>query len=135
MARPKKTEDSNDRTDASGTVTIACRLPAGLRFENVPGHGTLMIKGCNDDFALKMADLQGYHGLTSGFPADAWDWIQNHPFYSKSKWLKGGFVFAVTKHKDAVKEAQNRGDHNAGFNGLDPEELPAKIEDAARAER
>lgn len=136
MARPKKTRNTTpDRTDAAGTVTLACRLPGGLRFENVPDYGTLMIKGSNDQRALVMADEYGHHGITTGFPADAWEWIQNHPFYSKAKWLTSGAVFSTAKSKDAVKEAQDRGEHNVGFNGLDPEALPAKIEDAAKAEK
>lgn len=133
MARPKNTDKTFDApSDSSGTVTIACRLPAGLRIENVPGHGTIMFKGSNDQRALQLADEYGSHGLTSGIPADAWEWIQTT--FAKAKWITSGAVFAATKVKDVTKEARDRGDHNVGFNGLDPEELPAKIEDAAKAE-
>lgn len=134
MARPKNTSNSSQPSDASGTVTVACRLPAGLRIENVPGHGTIMFKGSNDDWALKMADEYGEAGLTSGVPTDAWEWISNHPFYSKAKWFKSGAVFAAVKSKDVIKEAQNRADETTGFEALDPEELPNKIEDAVAAE-
>lgn len=134
MAKPKNTSSSAQPSDSAGTVTVGCRLPAGLRIENAPGHGTIMFKGSNDDWALKMADEYGEAGLTSGVPADAWDWISNHPFYSKAKWFKSGQVFAATKAKDAIKEAQNRADETSGFEALDPEELPAKIEDAVKAE-
>lgn len=133
MARPKNTDKTFDGpSDSTGTMTIACRLPAGLRIENVPGHGTIMFKGSNDQRALQLADEYGAHGLTSGVPADAWAWIEKT--FAKAKWITSGAVFAATKAKDATKEARERGDHNVGFNGLDPEELPAKIEDAARAE-
>lgn len=133
MARPKNTDKTFDGpSDSSGTVTIACRLPAGLRIENVPRHGTIMFKGSNDQRALQLADEYGSHGLTSGIPADAWEWIQTT--FAKAKWITSGAVFAATKVKDVTKEARDRGDHNVGFNGLDPEELPAKIEDAAKAE-
>lgn len=134
MARNANRNNSAQPSDSAGTVTVGCRLPAGLRIENVPGHGTIMFKGSNDDWALKMADEYGEAGLTSGVPADAWDWISNHPFYSKSKWFKSGQVFAATKAKDAIKEAQNRVDETSGFEALDPESLPQKIEDAAKAE-
>lgn len=135
MARPRNS--SNQPSDAAGTVTVACRLPAGLRFEGVPGvpGGVLMIKGSNDEWALKMMEEYEEHGLTSGVPAEAWDWVVNHPFYSQSRWFKSGAVFATTKAKDAVKEAQDRGPTKTGFEALDPEKLPAKIEDAARAEQ
>lgn len=134
MSRKPNRSTSAQPSDAAGTVTVACRLPAGLRIENVPGHGTIMFKGSNDEWALKMADEYGEAGLTSGVPADAWDWISNHPFYSKSKWFKSGAVFAAVKSKDVIKEAQNRADETTGFEALDPEELPAKIEDQARAD-
>lgn len=138
MARTRsndKNDTASEKTDAAGTVSVGCRLPAGFRVENIPGHGTIMFKGSNDKRALMLADEQGFHGVTTGVPRDAWEWIVNHPVIGKSKAITSGALFAATKSKDAVKEAQNRGDHNVGFNGLDPEELPAKIEDAARAER
>lgn len=137
MARKNSNQNTSQQpSDAAGTVTVACRLPAGLRFENVPGvdGGVLMLKGSNDDWALKMADEYGEAGLTSGVPAEAWAYIENHPYYSKARYFKNGSVFAATKSKDVIKEAQNRADEKTGFEGLDPEALPAKIEDAAKAE-
>ena len=137
MARNKSNQNTSQQPfDAAGTVTVACRLPAGLRFENVPGipGGVLMLKGSNDDWALKMADEYGEAGLTSGVPAEAWAYIEGHPYYSKARYFKNGSVFAATKSKDVIKEAQNRADEKTGFEGLDPEALPAKIEDAAKAE-
>lgn len=134
MTSNTKRRTTAQPSDAAGTVTVACRLPAGLRIENVPGHGTIMFKGSNDEWALKMVEDYEAHGLTSGVPADAWDWIKNHPFYSKAKWMTSGAVFATTKAKDAVKEAQDRGQTTTGFEALDPDELPNKIEDAVRAE-
>lgn len=137
MARNSNRNTSSAQpSDSAGTVTVACRLPAGLRFEGVPGMpgGVLMLKGSNDDWALKMADEYGEAGLTSGVPAEAWAYIENHRYYSQAKWFKNGAVFAATKSKDVIKEAQNRADEKTGFEGLDPEELPAKIEDAVAAE-
>jgi hypothetical protein len=136
MARNSSRNTNQQPSDSAGTVTIACRLPAGLRFEGVPGMpgGVLMLKGSNDDWALKMADEYGEAGLTSGVPAEAWEFILNHPYYRTAKWLKSGAVFAAAKAKDVIKEAQNRADERTGFEGLDPEALPAKIEDAAKAE-
>lgn len=136
MARKPNTSSSSQPSDSAGTVTVACRLPAGLRFEGVPGMpgGVLMLKGSNDDWALKMADEYGEAGLTSGVPAEVWAYIETHPYYSRAKWFKNGAVFAATKSKDVIKEAQNRADETTGFEGLDPEALPNKIEDAVAAE-
>lgn len=132
MSNKPRKNSSAQPFDASGTVTVACRLPAGLRIENVPGHGTIMFKGSNDDWALKMVEDYEAHGLTSGIPADAWAWIEEK--FAKAKWLTSGAVFATTKAKDAVKETQDRGQTVTGFEAIDPEELPGKIEDAAAAE-
>ena len=128
--------ESGQPSDSTGTVTVACRLPAGLRFEGVPGvpGGVLMLKGSNDDWALKMADEYGEAGLTSGVPAEAWAYIEKHPFYSQAKYIRNGSVFAATKAKDVIKEAQNRADETTGFEALDPEDLPSKIQDAASEE-
>jgi hypothetical protein len=119
MAR-KSDSTNDDRTDAAGTVTVGCRLPAGLSVD-VPGHGTLVFKGCNDKRAIALADEQGYHGLTSGVPKDAWNALTE--MYAKAPWLKNGFLFAAAKYKDAEKEARNLGARDAGFNQVDPTTL------------
>lgn len=117
MARTRNTDSSDDRTDAAGTVTVACRLPSGLSVD-VRDHGTLVFKGANDKRALALADEQGYHGLTTGVPAAAWAALEEQ--YAKAKWLTNGFLFATTKAKDAAKEARERGERDAGFNPVDP---------------
>lgn len=136
MARTRNTE-SNTLGDSAGTVTVACRLPAGLRIEGIPRNlaesGVVMFKGSNDKRAIQMADEYGFHGLTSGIPADVWTYIEEK--YAKAKWLTSGALFATGKAKDAMREAQDIGDKNVGFNGLDPDNLPARIEDALKAEK
>ncbi|BAE72771.1 conserved hypothetical protein [Xanthomonas phage OP2] len=136
MARSSNRNASSMPTDATGYVTVACRLPAGMRLEGIPGvaDGVLMLKGSNDDWALKMADEYGEAGLTSGVPAETWDYIESHPFYSQSKWLKNGVVFAAARVKDVIKEAQEVEDETTGFKGIDPTSLPARIEDSLLAE-
>lgn len=121
---------ADDRTDAAGTVTVGCRLPAGLRV-NVVVDGepvSLYFKGANDKRALALADEQGFHGITSGVPEAHWKAVEAQ--YPKAKWLTEGFVFAAGKHKAAVAEAQDLGARDAGFNPLDPENPMPKIEPA-----
>lgn len=133
MAKAKNSNTNFDGpSDSTGTVTVACRLPGGLRIENVPGHGVILLKGSNDQRALQLADEYGAHGLTSGVPADAWAWIEEN--FAKAKWMTSGAVFAATKSKSVAAQARERDGQNVGFNGLDPEDLPAKIEDAIAAE-
>lgn len=134
MARPPKTDKTDksttDRTDAAGTVTIGCRLPAGLVVP-IDGHGVLTLKGCNDKRALALADEQGFHGLTSGVPKDAWDALTKQ--YATALWLRNGFVFAAAKYKDAEKEARNLGARDAGFSQIDPATLGVKTADGVES--
>lgn len=113
--------------DAPGTVSVGCRLPAGLRV-HVAGHGDLVFKGTNDPRALALRDEYGYHGITSGIPADAWDALTEQ--YAKAKWLTSGAIFAARKVADVLAEATEKSDHNVGFNPLDPDNLPMGIEAA-----
>lgn len=109
-----------DRTDAAGTVSVACRLPAGLTV-NVNGHGTLTFKGENDPSAIIVAEARGHHGITTGVPKDAWDALEIQ--YAGARWLKEGFVFMAIKSKDVITEARDLGERDAGFNQIDPETL------------
>lgn len=117
LAKAPKKSATPDNTDATGTVSVGCRLPAGLAVD-VRGHGTLVFKGSNDRRAIALADEQGFHGITSGISADAWEALTEQ--YAKAKWLKEGFVFAAKKAKDAVAEAVDLGERDAGFNAVDP---------------
>lgn len=123
--RAAKSEPVEDRTDAAGTVSVACRLPAGLDVE-VRGHGRLAFKGENDRSTFIEKEGRGWHGITTGVPKEAWDALEEQ--YAGARWLKEGFVFAATKSKDVITEARDLGDRDAGFNQIDPETLG--VEDA-----
>ena len=127
MTRKKNKPDAPRIGDAPGTVSVGCRLPAGLRV-HVAGHGDLVFKGTNDPRALALADEYGYHGITSGVPAAAWDALLEQ--YAKAKWLTSGAIFAARKVADVLAEATEKGDENVGFNPLDPDDLPNGIEAA-----
>lgn len=116
-----------ERTDARGTVTVACRLPCGLAVpvdgwdmaadgtvSGCEGRGLLRFRGAADQSAL--VDASG-HGLTSGIPDAAWEFIERT--YAKAKWLTSGALFAANKRANASDEAQERGEIDVGFNGLD----------------
>ena len=124
-----------ERVDATGTVTVACRLPCGLAvpiagfdmaFDGTvteAAQGMLRFRGANDKSAL--VDESG-HGLTSGIPAKAWEAIQQR--YAKAAWLTSGALFAKRKAADARGEAQERGEVNVGFNGVDQSAPAAGLE-------
>lgn len=124
MARKENTDKpakkTEDRTDAAGTVSVACRLPAGL-YVDVRGHGMLKFKGENDRTTFIEKEGRGWHGITTGVPKDAWDALTEQ--YAGAKWLKEGFVFAASKSKDVAKEAIELGERDAGFNPIDPDTL------------
>lgn len=121
MARNSNRNAADDRTDAAGTVSVACRLPAGLIVDVVVDGNPvrLAFKGANDPRALALADEQGFHGITSGVPAAHWKAVEEQ--YAEAKWRTSGALFAAGKLKAVVSEAQDRGDVNVGFNAIDPE--------------
>lgn len=116
-----KARKADENVDARGTVTVGCRLPAGLTVTvDVDSRPeTITFKGANDPRALALADEQGYHGITSGVPEAVWRAVEEQ--FAKAKWLQNGYVFAAGKRAAALEEAQELGDRNAGFNPLDPD--------------
>lgn len=122
MAKPNKPR-STENIDARGTVSVGCRLPAGLTV-NVLVDGevhTHTFRGANDPRALALADEQGFHGITSGVPEAVWKAVEEQ--YAKAKWLTAGFVFAAGKRAAVLDEAQDLGARDAGFNPLDPDAI------------
>lgn len=119
MAR-NSNRNADDRTDAAGTVSVACRLPAGLIVDVVVDGNPvrLAFKGANDPRALALADEQGFHGITSGVPAAHWKAVEEQ--YADAKWLASGALFAAGKVKAVESEAQAIGAVDLGYNPIDP---------------
>ena len=111
----------DDRTDAAGTVTVACGLPAGLSVDVRP-FGIQHFKGMNDRTAFIVPEGRGFHGLTSGVPKEVWEALEIQ--YAGARWFTEGFLFAATKSKDAVTEAIEIGQRDGGFAQIDPEAIP-----------
>lgn len=132
MARQKRNtapvSKKEDRTDATGTVSVGCRLPSGLTAAvTVDGQQVIVtFKGCNDRRALALRDEQGYHGITSGVPEAHWRAFEEQ--YAKAKYVTEGFIFAAGKQKAVMQEAQELGERDAGFNPIDPEAPAPGIE-------
>lgn len=100
-------------------VTIACKLPHGLVIPLDDGS-TFRINGYHSPGAL--AD----HGFTRGVPVATWEAIQAK--YAEAPWLVNGFVFASSQPESAVAEATERQKTEAGFEPIDPNQLPGGIQ-------
>lgn len=97
---------------SSGVVTVACKLPSGLRIV-IPEHNVdIQLHGAASPFAI------GGHGMTQGVPADKWAIIEE--IHKKTKWLTSEAVFAMSKPQDASDKAVDRVNERVGFEGIDP---------------
>ena len=128
------------------TVTIACKLPHGLRLrlhewaevqEPVLGGGTriekrarptgqeVVVKGVAHE-ASKSPDAPMAFGyaLTHGVDADFWEkWVAQN---KGSTVLEGGMTFAHAKPADAEAHAREGRAVRSGLEPLDPNNLPMK---------
>jgi hypothetical protein len=100
------------KTAPSDTLTIACKLPQGLRIPLPTTGGELVIKGAGSPGA------HSGHGYTHGVPKDVWVEIEAH--YGDKKWFADEHVFAMAQMEDATAKAQEREDVPAGFEKIDP---------------
>lgn len=99
---------------SSDVVTVACKLPSGLRII-IPEHNIdLTLHGSGSPFAI------GGHGMTQGIPADKWALIEE--VHKDTKWLTSEAVFAMNKPQDASDKAVDRKDVRIGFEGIDPKD-------------
>lgn len=109
----------NDSKRSASTVTIACKLPQGLRvrLENGP---EVHFHGANSPWAVA-----GY-GLTQGVDVDTWEAVKAQ--YAEATWLVNGFVFANGDHDSVVDQATDEKDRQAGFEAIDPKQMPGNIQ-------
>lgn len=104
------------------TVSIACKLPQGLEIHLPDMPQPVKLHGFTSPFAL------AGHGITQGIPVDVWEAIKVR--YADAAWLKNGHVFANGDPKDTNAEATERKGVKAGFEPVDPNELPGGITNA-----
>lgn len=112
----------NDAKRSASTVTIACKLPQGLRIrlgddEHSP---ELVLQGSNSPWAVA-----GY-GLTQGVDVDTWEAIKVK--YANAPWLANGFVFANGDHDSVVEQATDEAERRAGFEAVDPAQQQGVIQ-------
>jgi len=109
----------NDTKRSATTVTVACKLPMGLAVK-LPDGSHLHLHGANSPWAVA-----GF-GLTQGVSSDTWDFIKQE--HAGAKWLVNGFVFAQSEHDSAVDQAKDEAERKAGFEPIDPNNLPKGVQ-------
>ena len=98
-------------------LTIACKLPQGLSIP-MPEGPNLVLNGLHSPFAL------AGHGMTD-VKAAAWAIVEER--YADAFWLKNEMVFAMGDRDSAVDKAEDRQEEKAGFEPVDPKNLPKGI--------
>lgn len=116
------------RQTTGATVTIACKLPAGMALEIREGEGEQMefhrfavLVGTTDprntQDGMNRAAVGGY-GLTPGVSQDLWErWLDQNKFLPA---VKNGLIFAYDKLELVKGQAREMADVKSGFERLDP---------------
>jgi hypothetical protein len=132
----------------AGTVTVACKLPAGLTlrvfdmvdtFEPIVGGGMRTVKVAQErperaivkgwshpqNMAPNVQLVEGF-ALTPNVDKDLWEaWkAQNE----KSDVVKNGLIFAHEKPANTEAEAKDKKSVRSGLERLDPNKLPRGIQ-------
>lgn len=129
------------KSNASGYVTVACKLPNGLIlhidkmetiFEPVMGGGTRESKIASrlgeavkiNGNAVKFGDIPAFtiaggYALTTNVPAEFWDaWLAQN---KDSDMVKNGLVFAHGKSDYAADKAKEQKDVLSGLHAIIPD--------------
>jgi hypothetical protein len=126
-----------------GTVTVGCRLPAGLHLsvfvmqssvEPVMGGGTrdisraslagrVTVRGsARRPGDTSFGEIVSGFGITRDVDADIWDlWLDQN---KDSAVVQNGLIFAYAKSNDAVAAAKSNAMARTGLEGIDPGNLP-----------
>lgn len=122
MSRPTPAKKS---TRAADFVTVACKLPQGLKVKIDEKNIEVHLHGSNSPYAV------AGHGLTD-VKKDVWDAITEHFAEHKgAKWLHNGTVFAHAQKESASDEAEDRAKVDAGFDQINPND-PSSVHRAVQ---
>lgn len=133
---------------AGETVTVACKLPHGLKlrvfaptkkiepmtsrevtvFEEIPDATFTVFGNAHAQNAAPRCLIIGGFALTPGVPKDLWDaWLEQN---KDSDVVKNNLIFAHAKDQAASSAAQSkeRAELRSGLERLDPNKRPKSIE-------
>lgn len=117
---------------ANSTVHVGCKLPNGIYLELIPeatpgvftpppAGQRILIKGSNtlrNDYTIRGLSQQQYGFAVSEVPSEVWaEWLKRN---SQTPLVKNGFIFAVSKQKDAIAEGKERESERTGLEPLNP---------------
>lgn len=138
---------------AGETVTIACKLPHGLRLrvfkmvekpefaigggsrvsmvaEEIPGVGFTVYGNAHPQNAAPRCLIVGDYALTPNCPKDLWDlWLEQN---RGSDVVANGLIFAHEKENSARSQAKDGAEIKSGLERLDPNKLPKGVQRAER---
>jgi hypothetical protein len=152
--KPPVSEDSNKKPPVSvstggATVTIACKLPAGLllrlfdmkehkeplmgggyhavkRSEPIPGAEFLVLGNAYSQRGQPRGEIVGGYALTPDCPREFWDkWLAQN---KDSAMVKNHLIFAHEVGRDTRAEARDKKDVVSNLERLDPNKLPKGVE-------
>lgn len=150
---PARRERLEPRGSAGDTVTVACKMPNGLRLrlfemEEVPepmfGGGVRMTKRARQiegaDIVLNGAAVNleevgkgnlpsfviaGGYALTPGVPRDQWEaWLEQN---KHSALVRNNIVFCYKSEEGARKQALEQAEVRSGLEPIDPERPPSDV--------
>jgi hypothetical protein len=148
MSNDPKSQQKMPETGGA-TVTVACKLPAGLvlqlyamketkeplmgggyhavrRAEPVPGATVTVHGNAHPQNAAPAATLVGGYALTPDVPKAFWDqWLAAN---KDSMMVRNHLIFAQPSEREARAEARDKSDVASNLERLDPEKLPKGLE-------
>lgn len=99
------------------TVTVGCKLPHGLHMDLNGKRVTL--KGANS------SAIAGGHGITENVDESFFtEWMSRN---KELAFVKSGHIFSDVKVANVQAQANERKDEKTGFEGMDPDEMPANL--------
>ena len=105
------------------TITVACKLPHGLNLGPGPDGRNVVLNGARHASSGAAAGF----GLTSNIDAEWWErWKADHKGFSA---LANGLIFDAGRRDHAQAESVTREGLKTGLERLDPDALPAGLEE------
>jgi hypothetical protein len=127
------------------TLTIGCKLPSGLRLElgnaqdsnyklvDLNGANQGEYRGRNENGKIFHSTTEQGFGLTK-VDSDFWEAWKKRYAVNATKWLRDGVLFVAESPDEAKGIAADQSEVATGFEQLNPDKLPAGIQNRPAGE-